>query len=429
MSVNDIGQWNVPDLVRRLSRTLELAATALDCFGVEGFVDDESPAYSFGPEKVIAESTMLAFSATGASSFPQVRDRLDALIRLLVPLARSERMLAEIALQPALAPKFALPHALLTRMGHTDIAFDNFVRDCLRSDVGNGHDRSPTAAAEYAWLCSRWPNPEFEQVRHVQPARSLLDCQLDVFEGLRDDAYAYTHLVFYSTDFGFSPRGLERRKSQVLAMAEALLVRYLDAEDYDITGELLLTWPLTGARWSSIAAFTFRVLARVENEAGLLPCGRVDSNRLQRLTGEAQTRYALGMAYHTAFVMGILCAASLVKGRLPPTAITGRTLSPTVFDRIYPYLDTARSHWQSDFATLSGEEQLILTPLLLAVALVRQCRRRDYASAKDLLRLAEKHGQAGMLVCCQASQLLARIAGCSTALRAKSTAAVAGVRG
>jgi len=414
-----VQRWNVADLEARLCRILDLAAGVLDRFGVNGFTDQESPVYNCGPEKVVAETAMLAYAASGASSYPQIRERLDTLVRLLVPLARGERALLAMALQPALATKFALPHVLLTWMGHVDADCDEFVRACLRSAVRNGHDRSPTAAVEYAWLCSRWSRPELANGRRVRPTRPLLNWPLDVFEGLRDDVYAFTHLVMYGTDFGYRARGLGHGTLHVLAMSEAMVARYLDAEDYDLTGEILLAWPMTSARWSPVAAFGFRVLARVEDDVGLLPCGNVDTNRLQRLSGEARTTYALGMAYHTAYVMGFLCATALRSGRTPPTGISGPTFEPVVLDQLRKYLDDSQGHWQADFASLSRAEQLILTPLVLAVALVQKCRRRNYDAALDLLRLADKHGLADTLVCHQASQLLERIARCSTVLHAK----------
>ena len=71
---------------------------------------------------------MIAYIASGVASRERIREPLRELVRRLIPLARSERTLVEIALQPALAPKFALPHVLLTWMGHADARFDEFVR-------------------------------------------------------------------------------------------------------------------------------------------------------------------------------------------------------------------------------------------------------------------------------------------------------------
>ena len=414
----DTALWNPADLEARLCRVLELAGQALAFFGVEGFTDEESPVYNFGPEKVIAETAMLAYAAApSAASSREVRARVDALLRQLAPLARSERALVAIALQPALAPKFALPHVLLTWMGHADMECDDFIRACVRSTVGNGHDRSPTGTAECAWLGLRANSDA------TQPAYALLDTPLNVFEGLREDAYAFTHLVLYGTDFGRRARGLGRRTPRVLDMAEALLARYLDVEDYDLTGEILLGWPMTRTPWSPIAAFAFRVLARVEATVGLLPCGNVDTTRLQRLSGDARTRYALAMAYHTAYVMGFACAAALGSGRTPPRPVRATAVGHAALDDVCQYLDDDKSHWQTDFVTLPRDERLALTPFVFAVTLTRKSRDRDYDTVVDLLRLAQRHRLTDTIVCKQAVALVGRLARCATALRSigKST--------
>ena len=73
------------------------------------------PACSFGPEKVVAETAMLIYAASASLSRPNIASRVDHLARLLAPHARSERVLVDIALHPALAFKFAVPHILLTK--------------------------------------------------------------------------------------------------------------------------------------------------------------------------------------------------------------------------------------------------------------------------------------------------------------------------
>src|SRR5207237_1174092 len=133
------------------------------------------------------------------------------------------------------------------------------------------------------------------------PSNTALDLPMDVVGSSRDEAYALTHFFFYLTDFGNQSEQLRIRRplATVLAEAEALLLRYLDAEDYDVCGELLCLWPLARVPWNPSATFAFRVLMRVEDEVGLLPSGNVDLSRLNRLEGDAQTTYALGNAYHT----------------------------------------------------------------------------------------------------------------------------------
>ena len=117
----------------------------------------------------------------------------------------------------------------------------------------------------------------------------------------------------------------------ILTEAAALLARYMDAEDYDLSGEIAARLAVQRARHGvPAAAFAFRVLASVEDQAGVLPCGNINLARLAKLEGEARARYALATAYHTAYVMGFLCAASLRPGRAPPVRIVGPSVRKAV---------------------------------------------------------------------------------------------------
>jgi hypothetical protein len=194
-----------------------------------------------------------------------------------------------------------------------------------------------------------------------------------------------------------------------------LLTRYVDVEDYDLAGEVLLAWPLTGASWSASAAFVFRVLASVEDQVGILPCGNVNLSRLTQLEGEERARYALGTAYHTAFVMGFLCAASLRSGRIPPARILGPQYERSFLDRLLHYVHDDQGHWQPVFSSLTEREQRVLTPFILDIAIMQSCRRHNYKAASDILSLASEHSMESSPMCRQAAELLGRIAGCSTA--------------
>ena len=415
--------WTEQDLEARLCRVLDLAFMVLDRFGVQGFHDSDRPVYSFGPEKAVAETAMLIYATSAVAARP-IQERLAELVRRLVPLARSERAAAAIALQPALATKFALPHILLSWMGHCDAGFDDFVQASFRAAVRDGHDRTSVAHAERAWLCSRWGVQAVRSSRKGKVSHSSFGKSLDVFHGSREDAYALTHLVFYETDFGHDAHALGDRTAGVLAVADALLARYLDAEDYDLAGEILLSWPMTATAWSPAAAFAFRVLMRVEREAGVLPCSNLDPQRLAQLDGEAQYLYALGMSYHTAYVMGFLCAAALRSGMA--TAAIGVPGAPAVLASARESIDDSRGHWQASFATLTRQDQLALTPLLLAIALVQQCRNRDYDAVFALLRVARAESMAPDVACQQAWELLDRMDRCSALVRAIKPARACG---
>ena len=416
-------KWNEADLEARLCRALDVARKTIDYFAVDGYTDADPPIYNFGPEKPIAETAMLMYAASAAGDRPAIASRIDELARLLAPHARSERVLVDMALHPALAFKFAVPHVLLTKLGYRDASFDDFLRTCVSSHARNGHDRPPSASLERQWITSLWTGEDRAASWRAALLDSVLNWPVDILGGLRDDAYAFTHLMLYCTGFGFRAPRLPRSRSIILGEAGSLLARYIDAEDYDLAGELLLAWPLTGAPWSPTAAFGFRVLARVEDEAGVLPCGNVNLGRLAQLEGEARTRYALGMAYHTAYVMGFLCAASLSPGRVPPVTIAGPQFDESCLTRLLHHVSDDQGHWQAEFRTLAGEERLALTPLVLDIAIVQTCRRHDYKAMSDVLSIACECRLAGAALCRQAAELLDRIAKCSAAASARRVVA------
>src|SRR4051812_33893718 len=311
------------DLERRLCRALDLAAQVVTDFGDPGYTDMLDARLSFGPEKVVAEAAMLAYAAAGIVGRPDVRQRVDDLAGRLVPYVRSRRALVDMALHPARAFKYAVPHVLLALLGHGDDSFDHFFRSRCALTIQMAGDLPPSARLERRWIAAHW---EFAvpstSDHHIDG--TFTDRPIDVLSDGREDAYSLTHLLFYLTDFGLGPPPVMKRPlGDVLTEIEALLLRYLDLEDYDLAGELLMAWPQLGVAWSPAAAFAFRVLARVEDSVGMLPCGNVDVGHLDRLEPAERGRYARATAYHTAFVMGFLCAASLHDRSQPPATIDG----------------------------------------------------------------------------------------------------------
>jgi hypothetical protein len=365
---------------------------------------------------------MLIYAASAARDRPNVASRVDELARLLAPHARSERVLVDLALHPALAFKFAVPHVLLTRLGYHDASFDNFLKSCISAQAINGRDRPPSASLEKRWISCLWTGQDADAGWRADLLDSVLTWPIDILGGLRDDSYAFTHLIFYCTDFGLQSCRLPRRRSMILAEAGSLLARYVDAEDYDLAGEILMAWPLMGAAWSPAAAFAFRVLASVEDQVGVLPCGNINLSRLNQLEGNERARYALGTAYHTAYVMGFVCAASLRPGRVPPAKIVGPRFDRSCLTRLLGYVDDDQGHWQSEYWSLADSEQRVLTPFILDIAIMQKCRRRDYEAVTEILSLACEYRIASSPMCRQAAELLERIANCATAISVRRRA-------
>jgi hypothetical protein len=216
----------------------------------------------------------------------------------------------------------------------------------------------------------------------------------------------------YLTDLGTRRVRLPRALAAIEAEADVICAASLDEPDYDLCGESLLTWPFLRRRWSVTATFAFAVAARVEDEIGFLPAPGVSLERLQTLRGNERTHYLLTSSYHSAFVMGLLCAAALRDGCAPPLGLRGRRRYPGATAELLPLLGANDSDppWMRSFETPPPGEQAAAAPFLLNVCLRRAALRRDLALIRTALLVGERHRLLDAPAPRQAAELLRRSA-------------------
>jgi hypothetical protein len=318
-----------------------------------------------------------------------------------------------ICFEPALALDYAQAHACLVRMGHGDTAFDDLLRQALSAQASGSRERPPHRVLEQLWtaescgLQSLVRSPPCD----VLLSQSVLAGPPDLLSGSREDFYAFTHALMYVTDPDLSRKRLPRPQAEILSEANVLLARCLDEEDYDLAGEILLAWPAFGAPWSATATFAFRVLTYVEDEAGFLPSAGLRIERANALTGSDRANYVLATSYHTAYVMGLLCAACLRDGHSPPAEICGAAASADVrtFARATVSPDNERPHWTLVFNRLTESEQDSLAEFVMDVALQRAVRSRDLEAAMKVLTLAHENSMSDAPGWSQAAEYLLRV--------------------
>jgi hypothetical protein len=403
-------QWDRKDLERRLCHALDIARRTVERIGGRGYTDAKNPDASVRPEKVISETALLVLAASAVPSSEEVLARVHQIAQALMPYVRSEAMLLGICLEPALALDYASGHICLSRLGYPDAGFDQLVARSLMAHASDGRERVPHRMMEQDWIRKHCPAGTLPRRRSMS-AQSALNFPMDLLSGTRDDVYAFTHALMYATDLQLSPGRLPRARKSILAEAEAALGRCLDAEDYDLGGEVLLAWPLTGRSWSAASSFAFRVLARVEDAAGFLPAPITRLSRANELEGDQRTGYLLATAYHTVYVMGLLCAAALKPGRTPPALIPISDARPGDADFVIAHMegDDKSPHWWSAFEVLASRERDELAGFLLAIALRRKTERREFGAVAELLRQAHLRGLTGTPVARQAAEMLERL--------------------
>ena len=397
------------DLLRRLRLALKIARRTIQFLGAHGFSGADSPEGNFAAEKPLAETAMLLYLAGRERPDPDVQESVGNLVRDLIPYARSMQMAWDVLRYPSVCLQLAMPHILLGLLGRPDPRFDGLLDRAEAAGASRGHEVVPYRELEIIWLRSLWrkkePGWETEEVAR----KTALGNPIDLLNGTRDDAYAHTHAIMYYTDFGNWQKPLPRPTEEFLGESAAVLARALITEDYDLAAEALMAWPLTSSGWSSAAAFGFVVVASLEDKVGFLPAGRSISRRMIELAGDEKTKYALASSYHTAYVMGMLCAVSLKPGMASPFAIVGPSYPPALLAELQALIPRTGAHWEEVFRSLASREQAALVPFLLDVTMIQASRKGEFAQLAGLLETAAGHGLTNTTLCAQCAEMLTRI--------------------
>jgi hypothetical protein len=409
--------WPKDDLARRTVDALKLAKDAVGTL-IAGGVASRAQGDNLLSTKIVAETAMLLLFVASISNVDErIPSLLDEIATSLIPHARSQHVLASICMEPGLAVDHAVAHLILSRLGYPDAAVDRLLAQALAMGPDFGPERLDHRRLEREWLARLWPVGDGRSRRDARKtvlrlSESMLARPLDALGSSRLDCYAFTHSLMYASNLGSTRITLPRPRSDIAADATAALAFGLDGDDFDLTAEVLLTWPILRLAWSPSASFAFRVVADVQDELGFLPGLSFDRSRYEHLHGSQRRHYALATSYHTIFVMGFLSAAALLPGRAPaaciPTTRRRTSCGPplrSLFDR-----DSSRPRWLRNFAMLSARQQHSIAPLLVAMLLRRAKEKGDLSLIHECLSFSLRHDLIDGSATRQAAALIRRAA-------------------
>ena len=397
-------------LTEQLRRALGLAENAL------GLLEARDPGIDLDkleapPDKVIAETGMFlrAAMAVPHTLAPDVVEHARGLAARLCVHARQPRVAVGMALNPTLAYDYGAAHLVLSRAGFPDSRFDALLTEVGADPLCRAKERLPHRELEQAWLAwmAGGAAPGLELLSATALVRGV-----NPLTGTRDDLYALTHALLYATDFGNHPLDPALPTEGVLPLVRSLLARTLDEDDFDLAGELLLTWPFLKAPWDASAGLALQVLWDVERRVGILPSLSIDHAEFESLPEGSRSHYLTAVSYHTAFVMGLLCAVLLQHGSFPEAAASGPSTHSQITEGLLAALLAQKKppQWLTFVMGRPEAERAGYLPFILDVALWRAVRRLDFAGVRELLQHSLEAALEVSPMVTQAAGMLSRVA-------------------
>lgn len=396
-------------LADRLANSLDFSKRTIQHLIIDGHSAPEDAPWYVRPEKIIAESAfLLAFTKEG-KIYEQVSEAFTDLVELLEPLARSKAMLMNICLKPALALDYAHSHICMNYVGYPDKNFDAAIKDALKSEAAEGIERTPYRMLEREWLRSIWDGQHSEDGFKFWIPLSCLKHQVDLFSEGSDGVYALTHAIMYATFGGKEISGLDA--TEQLLTVEALLVRFMDEQNYDIAGELLMAWPLLRKPMTPAAKFAMECMIEIEERVGFLPAPGLDRSKVEgKEIGERRT-YIYSINYHTVMVMGLLCGSLLGNTDCAEIKANEVDHSMEMENWLMNELHGGKQpHWMEFYLKLKLVHKQALIPWLYQVFLMRHVIDRKYMHVKKMLELSNGSSLEALPVSRQAKELLHRLA-------------------
>lgn len=381
-----------------LRSVMSVARLVLDEVLAVRFEQEDPDEYRELVGKAGGELAMLLRMADRALPDNEDRKELRSLARDLAPLVRAPQVYRFLFLRPSRTPMHALAHFCLNDLGVKDEKLDRVARLALSSSVCAANERVPYRILDAAWT----RHLAFGDLELDHPAIYLspLGVGVDLLEATINDAYAFTHALPYATDFGRLPLPSGVDRLNLLGIAEALAVKALDEDDFDLLSEVLMAPPILRLGWTPTLSFAWDVMKRVWNEFGFVPGPGVPPAP-ENETRTKRVRRVLGTLYHTTFAAG-LCCATMVACESVPREIqrfAGQLETP-------PGKGTA---WKINWNRTSRQTQESLIFLSLAFTLRRAVESIDLSGIREVLQRAAEVDLLEHPLFIQALEMLERI--------------------
>jgi len=382
-----------------LRSVLSIARLVLDEVLAVRFEQEEPDKYRELVGKAGGEMAMLLRMAQRALPDGEDSEEIRSLARDLAPLVRAPHVYRFLFLRPSRTPMHTLAHFCLAGLGLPDEKLDRVARLALSSSVSAANERVPYRILDAAW--TRQIAFGDAELDHSAISLSPLGVGVDLLQATTNDAYAFTHALPYATDFGRVPLPPYVDRKNLLGIAEALAVKALDEDDFDLLAEVLMATPILRLGWTPTLSFAWSVMERAWDEYGFVPGPGVPPAP-ENETRTKKVRRVLGTLYHTTFAAGLCCATMIACESVPPKIeheVAGNLEAP-------PGKGTA---WKINWNRSSRAVQESLIFLNLAFTLRRAVETIDLNGIREILMRAAASDLLEHPLFIQALEMLERI--------------------
>ena len=259
----------IDEAEQRVVRALDFVARNL------GAIRDAAPEESRA-DKAAAEIALVCALLERESVPEAIRERVRGIAESIEPRVRGAGWIRELLWAPARIATLAMGHVLLARAGRPAPAVDAFVRSLW----GRGFDAS-LELSPFQVLERQWSAELCEVDVEAPPIVPLPTCDVHPLHMHENDAYAFTHAIFYDTDFGARPLPDRYDRDRVVATIDAAVSWCLCRVDFDLLAEFLLCGLFVAehstpamrlgaaavfAAWDDLGLVPDRAVARAQDE-------------------------------------------------------------------------------------------------------------------------------------------------------------------
>jgi hypothetical protein len=280
-------------------------------------------------DKVAVEAALFALVADRAvtsEGHPYLATTLGEIVERLTPLIRSPENLRALARAPHSATTLGIGHALLTRLGSESRLFDELVRDSFDSGLAHASERMPHRLLEARWVAGLLDLHWDRDLQSILVGSILGGCPSPIHMS-EADAYAFTHVIMFVTDFGAQPEMIEPTDG-VLNLLNECTEWHLLTGNLDILAELLLCYEMLDWPRTASAEIGWKYLREIWRTLGFLPSPSFVPAEFSALENRVEaSAYSLLHTYHTMLVAGMLCAVRSSRASARPAEATEQDVS------------------------------------------------------------------------------------------------------